>query len=72
MWSTEEKEYLFNRLDLIDATLETILKRQWYIASVAFLADNEEMATYMMTAMSDSLDEYQETINHIRDEYGKK
>lgn len=71
MWSSEEKEYLFKRLDIIDATLEVILKRQWYIASIAFLSDDEKMATYMLSAMSDTLDEYQETIKHIREEHEK-
>lgn len=72
MWSSEEKEYLFQRLDVIDATLEIIIKRQWYIASVAYLHDNEDVSAHMMSAMSDTLDEYAERIKEIRDKYEKK
>jgi len=72
MWSSEEKELLLRRLDIIDATLETIIKRQWYIASVAYLHDNEEVSAHMMSAMSDTLDEHAEKIKNIESKYEGK
>lgn len=69
MWTEEEKRFLFQRLDMIDATLEALMKRQWYIASIAYFHDNEEIATHMMSAMSEILDDYTEAIKDIRDRY---
>lgn len=69
MWTEEEKRFLFQRLDVIDATLEALMKRQWYIASIAYFYDNEEIATHMMSAMSEILDEYTETIKDIKNKY---
>ncbi len=72
MLSKAEKKLLFEKLEIIDATLEVIIQRQWYIASVAYLHDNEEVSAYMMAAMSDTIDEYKQKVKDIRTKYEGK
>lgn len=62
-----ENKFILARLDVLDAAIECVIKRQGIIASM--LVDQERRSNKSLVRMSEALDDYIEAIARIKGAY---